>query len=388
MEDKTLTKEEFLGLLKALNVPSSSNLDFLYSCYVDATDSSSSLKEANPLISSMPLNPVQLTLYLVNEHLFYVGTHPDRKEADLVVDEKYEQLLLSVSLDKYYTNEHLAYRSGTYANRFLPEISTVNLYLNFILGMLSRYKQGDPKETLVVDILQKGFSMAKCITDLLTNGFETEAFSTWRTLHENECILEVIVKYGKPVIDEYLKHLKYALAFRGALASKEETDATFEEIKSGMREVGLKSKDMKRYIEYGWLLGVPNVLLTEGFKFNFRDGVERCAGLKQYSKVYEMSSEIAHSSPLLIYSRKNYFYLITMLNLYESFFRLEKIFSSIYLSTVPAEEQSRYLEMRKLYYGELIACYELEKKRFAELTSSGDKTQLPPKAVTEEPSED
>jgi hypothetical protein len=388
MEDKKLTKEEFLGLLKTLNVPASSNLDFLYSCYVDATDSSSSLKEANPLIGSMPLNPVQLTLYLVNEHLFYLGTHPDQKEADLMADEKYEQLLLSVSLDKYYTNEHLAYRSGTFANRFLPEISTVNLYLNFILGMLSRYKQGDPKETLVVDILQKGFSMAKCITDLLTNGFETEAFSTWRTLHENECILEVIVKYGKPVIDEYLRHLRYALAFRGVLATKEETDATFEEIKSGMREVGLKSKDMKRYIEYGWLLGIPNVLMLEGFKFNFRDGVERCAGLKSYSKVYEMSSEIAHSSPLLIYSRKNYFYLITMLNLYESFFRLEKIFSSIYLSTVPAAEQGRYLEMRKLYYGELIACYELEKKRFAELTSHGDKTELPPKAVTEEPSED
>lgn len=388
MEDKKLSKEEFLGLLKTLNVPASSDVDFLYSCYVDATDSSSTLKEANPLISSMPLNPVQLTLYLVNEHLFYLGTHPEQKEANLVADEKYEQLLLSISLDKYYTNEHLAYRSGTYANRFLPEISTINLYLNFILGMLSRYKQGDPKETLVVDILQKGFSMAKCIVDLLMNGFETEAFSTWRTLHENECILEVIVKYGKPVIDEYLKHLKYALAFRGALGTKEETDAAFEEIKFGMREVGLKSKDMKRYIEYGWLLGVPDVLKMEGFKFNFRDGVERCAGLKQYSKVYEMSSEIAHSSPLLIYSRKNYFYLITMLNLYESFFRLEKIFSSIYLSTVPEAEQSRYIEMRKLYFGELIACYDLEKKRFAELTSRGDKTELPPKGATEESSDE
>jgi len=170
--------------------------------------------------------------------------------------------------------------------------------------------------------------------------------------------------------------LKFALAFRGALPTKEETDKTFEEIKAGMRAVDLKSKDMKRYIEYGWLLGIPNVMQIEGFKFNFRDGVERCANLRDYAKVYEMSSEIAHSSPLLIYSRKNYFYLITMLNLYESFFRLEKIFSTIYLSTVPEADQKQYVAMRKLYFSELLACYELEKKRFALLTSA-NKSEMP-----------
>lgn len=335
----------------------------------------------------MPINPVQLTLYLLNEEQFYLLSNPDKKLEEIEKDEGYEQFLISIVLDKYFTNEHLSYRSGSFANRFIPEISTINLYLNFILGMLSRYKQGDPKETLVVDILQKGFSMAKCIVDLLTNGFETEAFSTWRTLHENECILQVIVKYGQPVIDEYLKHLRYALAFRGALPSKEETDKTFEEIKSGMRAVDLKSKDMKRYIEYGWLLGIPNVMQIEGFKFNFRDGVERCAGLRDYSKVYEMSSEIAHSSPLLIYSRKNYFYLITMLNLYESFFRLEKIFSTIYLSTVPENDQKQYVSMRKLYFAELLACYELEKKRFADLTSS-NKGEVPPSNPNDDSSDD
>jgi hypothetical protein len=377
MAEVALTQEQFSSLLQDLGFPKRNDEAFLYQCFLDAMDSSGSLKDQSPLLAHMPINPVQLMLYLVNEHIFYCANHPEKKEEDLQNDENYEQFLISVSLDKYFTNEHLSYRSGSFASRFVPEISTINLYLNFILGMLSRYKQGDPKETLVVDILQKGFSMAKCIVDLLTNGFETEAFSTWRTLHENECILQVIVKYGQPVIDEYLKHLRYALAFRGALPTKEETDATFEEIKAGMRSIDLKSKDMKRYIEYGWLLGVPNAMSMEGFKFNFRDGVERCAGLRDYAKVYEMSSEIAHSSPLLIYSRKNYFYLITMLNLYESFFRLEKIFSTIYLSTVPENDQNRYVAMRKLYFSELLACYDLEKKRFASLTASAKENLAP-----------
>ena len=122
--------------------------------------------------------------------------------------------------------------------------------------------------------------------------------------------------------------------------------------------------------------------------FNFRDGVERCAGLRDYSKVYEMSSEIAHSSPLLIYSRKNYFYLVTLLNLYESFFRLEKIFSSLYLSTANENDRNQYLAMRKLYFGELLACYDLLKKRFVELTHSGKAEDLPPKETIAEDSED
>ena len=364
-----VSKENFLKLLEALHAPKELNSDFLYECLSDAFESGSSLHDESPLLSQIPLNPVQITLYLVNEHLFFLRSNPDKKEEEIVKDPKYESLLLSLALDKYYTNEHLAFKNQNFSNRFAPEISTINLYLNFILGMLSRYQSVEPNKTLVIDILRKGFSMAQCIVMLLTNGFETEAFSTWRTLHENECILQVMLRYGKDVIDAYLKHLKYAVAFRGGLINKEETDKTFEEIKEGMRAFDLKSKDMKRYIEYGWLLAISEV--REGkipdFKLNFRDGVERIANLRQYSKVYEMSSEIAHSSPLLIYSKKNYFYYVTILNLYESFFRLEKIFGSLYLSTVPEKEKERYLALRNLYFGELLSCYRYEQKLFASL---------------------
>ncbi len=377
-----LSKEQFHLYLTTIRFPDMGAESFLYRCYADAVDGASDLRSNSDLLSKLPLNPLPLILYIINEHQFYKASHPEKDEASLFNDENYERLIISIAVDKYFTNEHLDYRSSTYANRFSVEISTIALYLNFILGMLSHYKQGDPKETLIVDIMNKGFSMGKCILNLLMEGFETEAFSTWRTLHENESILAVLLKYGQPVIEKYLKHLKYALAFRGGL-NKEETDATFLEIKEGMKKVDLKSKDMKRYIEYGWLYAVPNIEQVPDFKLNFRDGVERLADLRQYSKVYEMSSEIAHSSPLLIYSRKNYFYLITILNLYESFFRLEKIFSSLYLSTVSQDDQNRYIAMRQLYYGELLATYNYEKARFEALVSSGKKDELPPKGPME-----
>ncbi len=371
----TMSKENFLSLLDALKAPAQLDRTFLYESYVDAKDSSHSFAENNDIIAKMDINDFTLILYLVNEHLFYLVSHPDQKQADLVKSEEYEQFLLSITMDKYYTNEHLAYRNAAFSNRFQPEISTIALYLNFILGMLSRYHQGDPRQTLIVDIMQKGFSMAQCIVSLLTGGFETEAFSTWRTLHENECILLTLVHYGQNVINEYLKHLQYAIAFRGGLSTKEATDKIFEQIKSEMRSHDLKSKDMKRFIEYGWLYGIPEIEKEEGFKLNFRDGVERAAKLRQYSKVYEMSSEIAHSSPLLIYSRKDYFYLITVLNLYESFFRLEKIFSSLYLSTTSKDEQQSYVRMQGLYRGELMASYQIMQNRLKRMNAPNEKAK-------------
>lgn len=358
-----LSKEQFNSLLEALRVPNVLNRDFLYELYSDAKDSSQGFAENNNIIARLDVNDVTLTLYLANEHFFYLATHPEIKEESLFENEEYEQLILSIALDKYYTNEHFSYKNAAFSSRFQPEISTISLYINFILGMLSRYKQGDPKQTLIVDILQKGFSMAQCIVSLLIGGFETEAFSTWRTLHENECILLTLVRYGQDTINEYLKHMNYAVCFRGGIPSKEETDRIFLQIKEEMKAHDLKSKDMKRFIEYGWLYAVPEIEKEEGFKLNFRDGVERAAKLRDYSKVYEMSSEIAHSSPLLIYSRKDYFYLITLLNLYESFFRIEKVFSSLYLSTVSKEEQQSYVRMQGLYRVELLAAYQVLQKR-------------------------
>ena len=365
-------KGNFFRLLDAVGVPQHFDREFLYRAYALCYEGAQSVGDIAPGMANIAVNPVSLSLYLINEHSFYLATHPDKKESELVQNDDYLAFLASVSLDKYCTNEHLAYQNGKLTSRYSPFMSTIELYLNFILGMLSRYKKNDPKQTLVVDIMSKGFSIAKCVASLLEGGFETEAFSSWRTLHENECILQVLVKNGQPAIEAYLRHMKYAAAFRGVLNSKETTDEVFVEIKGHMKDVGLKSKDMKRYIEYGWLLALPNIEDPSAVKLNFRDGVQAFAGLTNYSKVYEMSSEIAHSSPLLIYSRKNYVFHIALLNLYESFFRLEKIFTTIYMSTISEEEKARYVQMRQLYYWELHAAYHEIRNSFSKFASASN----------------
>ena len=191
-------REQYIHLLGTLNLPKDLDKELIADLFEECQAGKAALSKTNPLISGFGINPLQLTLYLVNEHLFYLSLNPGKDQASLREDPNYHSLICSVALDKYFTNERLAYSMGTLSSRYNPTISTIDLFLNFTLGILSRYKKGEPQETLLVDIMLTGFQMAKCCSNLLEEGFETQAFSAWRTLHENECILQVIIKYGKP----------------------------------------------------------------------------------------------------------------------------------------------------------------------------------------------
>ena len=142
-------------------------------------------------------------------------------------------------------------------------------------------------------------------------------------------------------------------------------------MKEEMRGRDLKSKDIRKYIEYGWLYPiVPEG--DETFKLNFRDGLEKLAGLTSYAKRYEISSEIIHSTPLLIYSNKEYFYYMTLLSLYESFFRLEKVFVSLFARRVSQEQMNKYMQMRNVYYSQLVLIHKRELAVFRKTMDKGN----------------
>lgn len=363
-----LNREQFDQLYEQLKVPAQINKDDIFECYDFAFENANDLLANNVFGKTTPLNSVVLILYLINEYGFYFSVNKEVKDKDEALSK-----IVSVALDKYFTNEHLDYKNDQFTSKYSPAISTIELYLNFILGILQKFPQKNPSETLLVDMANKAFKISKAIIELMVKGFETEAFSTWRTLHENECILILVHKYGDKVIQSYLKHMRYALAYRGAIPTVEETDAEFVKIKADMKALDLKSKDMKKFIEYGWLTAIDNYNKDPQFKFNFRDGVERLAELSSYSKIYEMASEIAHSSPLLIYSRSQYYYHLTILQLYESFFRLERIFTELYLNRIDQEEAKRYMLMRNVYYSSLVVIHQNESRIFASKTIKQEK---------------
>ena len=365
MEIKNIwTKEQVANYLKGIQVTVELDPDYIYDVYEMANEFIGIVDQENVQIEVKEINQFELLLYCVGEY-YYSISHLNAEElARFKANEEYPSSMASVAADKYLSLSIFNHVEKKLSNRFIPSASSLNIYLNFMLNIVKGYKKNDPQSSLISDLLMKSLTISRCILENLLNGYETEAFSSWRTLHECECTLILLDKYGAPLINKYLRHMNFGLAFNDTIPDKEQQDKIFYEMKEEMRGYGLKSKDIRKYIEYGWLYEIVPEEEKESFKLNFRDGLEKLAGLEVYSKRYELSSEIIHSTPLLIYSNKEYFYYMTLLSLYESFFRLEKVFVSLFSQRVSEMQMKQYEEMRRVYYSQLVIIHKRELEAF------------------------
>ncbi len=329
-----------------------------------ASEAVESVIESEIFANVVSANPIEIIQYCAGEYIYSVQNRSDEELKEFFANEEVANSMASVVADKYITLSKLEYNEGKHSNKFAPPMSSLGIYASFMLNIISSFKGNNQESTLVADLLLKSLSIVKAIITLLTNGFETEAFSDWRTLHECECTLSLLNKYSSSLINVYIKHLNFGLAYKDMIPDVSKRDELFYQMKDEMKEFNLKSKDIKKYIEYGWLYSVPGVKEDPEFKLNFRDGLERVAGLASYSKRYEMSSEIIHSTPMLIYSNKTYFYYMTLLNTYESFFRLELIFAKLFAKYVNQDALKHYENMKNIYYSQLVNIHKREVKNF------------------------
>ena len=362
----TLSKDQVAQIVRNLRINVPIDVDYLYDVYQTANEAIDLLKNQTSQIEVKEVNQLDLLLYCVGEYHYSIANLKKEDLLNFHKNEDYAASMASVAADKYLSLSVFNHVEKKLANRFLPPASSLNMYLNFMLNIVKGYKKNDPQSTLISDLLMKSLTISRCILENLLSGYETEAFSSWRTLHECECTLILLDQYGEPLINNYLKHMNFGLAFNNAIKDKTKQDEIFYSMKEEMRGYGLKSKDIRKYIEYGWLYQIVDKE-DETFKLNFRDGLEKLAGLSAYAKRYEISSEIIHSTPLLIYSNKEYFYYMTLLSLYESFFRLEKVFVSLFSKRVSKEQMQQYAEMRKVYYAQLVVVHQRELQFFKRL---------------------
>ena len=359
-----LKREDFLKALALIGAKVEGHEDFLYSIYSYTVEGIDGLVEDNNFSNLQGINHLELIGYVVGEYVYIVSLRNMEEFEKIKQDENFIMSVSSIVADKYLSLTQFSYNAGSLVGRFAPQVSTLYVYVNFMLNIVKNFNKKDPRTSLMTDLFMKSISICKCTLDLLVRGFETEAFSCWRTLHECECTLITLFSKGPDVVKAYLKHMDYGLAFRDALTDKEKQTQIFMSMKEEMKQYNLKSKDIKKYIEYGWLYMVPGVKEDKAFKLNFRDGLEKVAGLTSYAKRYEMSSEIIHGTPLLVYSNREYFYFLTLLSTYESFFRLEKIFSAVFTQVVNQTQLDGYAQMRNVYYSQLVNIHKRESDRF------------------------
>jgi len=359
---KPFGKEEFTEIIDSYGLSKIFDIDFSYEIYLLTNEAINSINEQNPNIVKKEINQNGIVLYCAGE--LYYTTNGHKEAFEKLKNEEIMSNIASVAADKYLSLSMYNHDEGKITNKYLPPASSLEIYLNFMLNIINSYRKNDPKSTLATDLLSKSLSISRCILNLLVDGYETEAFATWRTLHECECTLICLDNYGDNVINSYLKHMQYGLAFNNSIEDKAKQDEIFYSMKDEMKKYDLKSKDIKKYIEYGWLYSIEGIPEDETFKLNFRDGLEKIAGLGSYNQKYELSSEVIHSTPLLIYSKKLFFYYLTLLCLYESIFRLEKVFTSMFSKRVSKEQMAQYIGMRNLYYAQLVSIHRLESEKF------------------------
>ena len=364
-EIKPLSYQDFLKALDVIGaLVGDEHKEFLYEIYSYTVEGIESVADSKMIGNLQGVNHLELIGYCVGEYMYTAYNLSSENLAKFQKDENIFVSISSVIADKYLSLAQFSYQEQSLANRFTPPISTLYVYVNFMLNIVRNYNKKDPQTSLLADLFMKSISICKCTLDLLIKGFETEAFSTWRTLHECECALIILSKSGEKGIKVYLKHLQYGLAFRDTIADKNRQEEIFQAMKEEMKTYDLKSKDIKKYIEYGWLYSIVKEEDKNSLKLNFRDGLEKVAGLEAYSKRYEMSSEIIHGTPLLVYSDRQYFYFITLLSTYESFFRLEELFHQMFVRSVAKEQIQAYESMRKIYYSHLVAIHKKESQHF------------------------
>ncbi|MCQ2087125.1 MAG: DUF5677 domain-containing protein [Bacilli bacterium] len=352
--------------LSYLGLPEFFDNEFCYEIYLLANEGIEMLNSSHENILSKDIDQRQIILYTAGEILYSIDNDPNNYSR--IKNEEVMNQIAGVVADKYISLSMFNHDQGKMTNKFLPPASSLDIYINFMLNIINSYRKNDPRSTLIVDLLNKSLSISRCILNLLVEGYETEAFASWRTLHECECTLILLDKYGDELMNNYLKHMQYGLAFNNSIEDKEKQDQIFYKMKEEMKGYNLKSKDIKKYIEYGWMYGIPGTKEDENFKLNFRDGLQKLAGLEAYNQRYELSSEVIHSTPLLIYSRKQFFYYLTFLCLYESFFRLEKVFTSLFSKRVSEDQMAQYISMRNLYYAQLVAIHQRESIKFSQLS--------------------
>ena len=133
MSNGRLTKEEFIEFCKHANVPEKLDVDILFKAYTYACDTAVETVKSNILGKNIPVNNFVILLYLLNE-FSYALTTPNFSENDDFVS-----TIVSVALDKYFTNEHLSYQNNQYTSKFSVEISTLELYLNLMLHFQIKY---------------------------------------------------------------------------------------------------------------------------------------------------------------------------------------------------------------------------------------------------------
>ena len=130
------------------------------------------------------LNVTDIAFYVCEEHLFHKKFFKDEDLKKLENSEQYAQELIQLVFDKLIYNDFDNVLGYPVQTKYAVEISTLSMFINQLFQLIKGIEIKNIKDKLLIDIFIKCFLLMKSTLNQLTDGLETEAMSSWRTLHE------------------------------------------------------------------------------------------------------------------------------------------------------------------------------------------------------------
>ena len=255
----------------------------------------------------------EIVSYIYYYHLFHTSHLPEELTKKLESDEKYREMLVRDVAVYIVINEHLNVEKISNTSEYSPEIAAYNMACSYSLYILGSFKGTDRRMNGINNLFKKALVTIKSVIHLLAAGNSCDAVILWRHLHELECVLIVLCTKGEDLFFRYVKHMEY-FDMEGNPRAEELQQRLSEECKA----FGVKERNA--FINYGWLEYVDG--FREGFgkeyRLNFKDGLQKIAGLSARHAAYASASKILHPSAWVVTIRDDKFYKFTVFELFRS----------------------------------------------------------------------
>ena len=255
----------------------------------------------------------EIVSYIYYYHIFHTSHLPEELTKKLESDEKYREMLVRDVAVYIVINEHLNVEKISNTSEYSPEIAAYNMACSYSLYILVSFKGTDRRMNGINNLFKKAMVTIKSVIHLLAAGNSCDAVILWRHLHELECVLIVLCTKGEDLFFRYIKHMEY-FDMEGNPRAEELQQRLSEECKA----FGVKERNA--FINYGWLEYVDG--FREGFgkeyRLNFKDGLQKIAGLSARHAAYASASKILHPSAWVVTIRDDKFYKFTVFELFRS----------------------------------------------------------------------
>lgn len=259
----------------------------------------------------------EVVSYIFYYHYFHTAHLPAQLVKKLEGDPSYRDLLVRDVAVYIVINEHLNVAKRSNTSEYSPEIAAFNMACSFSLYVLGSIKGEDRRMHGMNNLLKKALVTVKSVVGLLAAGNSCDAVILWRHLHELECVLTVLGGGDDDLFFRYVRHMEY-LNMEGNPHADELNARLSEECKA----YGVKERNA--FVNYGWLLYVPGFREGMGkeYRLNFKDGLQKAAGLTARFVAYASASKILHPSAWVVAIRDDKFYKFTLFELQRSLVNL------------------------------------------------------------------